>query len=330
MGHNPSSGWVNQLTRIFAIKFSARLMVHRRVGAVRMGYAAMLALLSLMGLGLSAFVLTNGESDDAETVGDSDLHQQANTLMPTEPLDSLLNEDGELIDKRGEGRSVVIAGDGNDAIFTGDDDDYVDGEYGDDLIDTGAGNDEIKGGKGDDTLHAGDGDDSLTGSVGDDMLFGEGGNDDLVGGDGNDALHGGDGEDGLQGYLGDDSLDGGKGSDRLFGGAGNDVLDGGNDADRDFLNGGDGDDRLIARSDDFLTGGGGADTFVIPLDANVVVDDYDATDDTIEVLYSGTTAPTLVLEPQANGIALVAGHQTVATFPANAAVDLSQIRLIAA
>ncbi|WP_083526283.1 hypothetical protein [Cognatiyoonia sediminum] len=134
----------------------------------------------------------------------------------------------------------------------------------------------------------------------------------------------------MKGIFGDDTLDGGAGADHLFGGAGHDELYGGDDLDRDFLNGGSGSDVLTAGANDHLNGGAGADVFVIPIKADAVVDDYDATQDQLEVLYVVDTAPTLYLENNSEGLSLIAGDETVATFSHGTPIDLSQIKLIAA
>ena len=123
--------------------------------------------------------------------------------------------------------------------------------------------DTITGGDGDDNLLGTNGNDLIDGKGGDDILKGEGGNDALIGGTGEDTLEGGSGNDTLYGEFSsgglvsiEDSflyfsriedgtsrrqsnnyLDGGDGSDRLKGGSGDDTL-----------KGGDGDDTLFGGS----------------------------------------------------------------------------------
>ncbi|WP_299348176.1 Hint domain-containing protein [uncultured Shimia sp.] len=130
--------------------------------------------------------------------------------------------------------------------------------------------------------------DSLVGGDGDDSIYGEGGDDTIEGGDGSDSIEGGEGNDLIESGTGDladqlpdlgfpgygpvppiaadsdpdddrDYVDGGAGNDTIstgddadtiLGGTGNDEIDGGVDA--DDIDGGEGDDTII--------GGEGSDT----------------------------------------------------------------------
>lgn len=78
-----------------------------------------------------------------------------------------------------------------------------------------------------DEYHGGGGNDTLTGWDGNDVLYGEGGNDGLYGDNGSDTLYGGSGDDGLSGGIGDDVLYGGADNDTLYGNEGADTLNGG-------------------------------------------------------------------------------------------------------
>ena len=108
------------------------------------------------------------------------------------------------------------------------------------------------------------GDDQLNGYDGNDTLDGGGGNDTVFGGSGDDVMTGGHGDDMLQGLTGDDALYGESGNDHLAGGFGHDSLDGGagddmlidTDLERDYLNGGDGNDSIHSYGADVLTWGG--------------------------------------------------------------------------
>jgi len=131
--------------------------------------------------------------------------------------------------------------------------DWIDGAGGDDVIIGGAGDDDLAGGDGDDSLMGGDDDDRLTGGTGSDLVMGESGddlvdggagNDLLLGGIGADAILGGDGDDRLLGGHGDDILHDGNGADVLLGSYGDDTIYLFSDADADFVDGGDGFDRL--------------------------------------------------------------------------------------
>ncbi|WP_146049985.1 Hint domain-containing protein [Roseovarius confluentis] len=153
-----------------------------------------------------------------------------------------------------------------DASYTGDPEgdavDAADNATGTDAdsIMAGAGNDTVHGGAEDDTVRGGTGDDQIDGGTGNDTLYGQGGSDSLRGGDGHDLIdsRGGDGyglpdtgytdpgNPGLN-YASDpdpfddrDTVDGGLGNDRILtgddddvitGGAGNDTIDAGFDAD---------------------------------------------------------------------------------------------------
>ncbi|WP_135506579.1 calcium-binding protein [Roseovarius aestuariivivens] len=197
----------------------------------------------------------------------------------------------------------------NDFLNGYDGDDTIDGAGGSDALRGGGGADDLSGGDGDDSLHGeagadrlsgGEGADSLYGHGGDDALDGGAGDDSLSAGQGDDTLEGGDGNDALHGYLGNDSLDGGAGADTLFGGYGNDMLTGreaGADAVQatDYLNGGPGDDVLVAGGGDIVTGGAGADQVVLgdwlsqAHQAEVV--DFSTEEDSLVVLFDDTEDP---------------------------------------
>ena len=193
---------------------------------------------------------------------------------------------------------VLSRTDNDDVIDAMDGDDQVNGYAGDDPLSGGRGDDQMLGGDGNDTLigeggqddlHGGFGDDHIDGGDNADELWGHMGNDTLTGGGGEDVLFGNDGNDGLHGNDGNDSLAGGAGEDVLFGGNGDDYIEGGSDTDRDFLNGGRGDDLLVAQQGDVLTGGEGLDTFAIDTSAGVFAQsaqiiDFNANDDHFEIM----------------------------------------------
>ena len=101
------------------------------------------------------------------------------------------------------------------------------------------------------------GNDVLKGLGGIDFLWGGAGNDELEGGDDRDVLHGGPGNDELYGGDGHDVLYGGTGRDRLNGEGGNDVLVG-----EGWLDGGDGNDTILAGPYSHIWGGPGADVLM--------------------------------------------------------------------
>ncbi len=95
---------------------------------------------------------------------------------------------------------------------------------------------------------------------------------------------------------------GGTGEDALFGGRGNDVVSGADDgAEKDFVNGGDGDDTLIAGASDVVTGGDGADQILLGdwiAAGTVELIDFDTAEDQLLLVYDGDQGvPNLELEP---------------------------------
>lgn len=193
--------------------------------------------------------------------------------------------------------------DGNDIRFGSDDADTMAGGAGDDSLHGENGNDMLNGDDGDDTLFGHNDDDTLNGGAGDDSLQGSDGNDVVNGDEGDDAVHGG---------LGDDTLSGGAGADTLFGGWGNDLVNGVVDDpdtdgitdtdDADFLNGGGGDDVIIAGNDDVVTPGEGADTIITGswiTDTHAIdIIDFNAEDDSILLIYEDEDeVPDVTLAP---------------------------------
>jgi hypothetical protein len=182
----------------------------------------------------------------------------------------------------------------------------------DDTINGSNSDDSLHGQNGDDSIDGGDGNDTLFGNEGDDTLSGGAGNDALQGSNGNDVAQGGAGDDAIQGGLGDDTLSGGAGNDSLFGGWGNDIINGVQDDsatqgitdidDSDFLNGGDGDDVIIAGNDDIVTPGDGADTIIggswIADGQAMQIIDFNAEDDNILLVYEDDAdVPDITLQP---------------------------------
>lgn len=290
-------------------------------------------LLGLMAIGAAAFVGSDEDDppEDTEDAGSSDATASASAasaaLGPsdtggiidvlqyaTEPdvfaeqaWDEPLPDTVQALTGQGSSGADFIAG--------GPPDDDLSGNAGNDLIHGEAGDDTIAGGDGDDTLHGEDGEDALSGGAGDDDLFGHNGDDTLRGGEGadslvgsadNDLLYGESGDDALHGDLGDDTLDGGEGADVLFGGWGNDVIIGApdrvSDSDLDYLNGGGGDDLIIAGSGDIVTAGDGQDSIALGdwLSAERATEilDFVAAEDRLMIIYDDTNAdlPDVTLE----------------------------------
>ncbi|WP_276321514.1 Hint domain-containing protein [Palleronia sediminis] len=206
------------------------------------------------------------------------------------------------------GGDTIFGEDGNDSVVGGSGADLIDGGEGDDALFGDGGRDTILGQAGDDTLSGQAGDDSLSGGAGDDSLHGGTGDDTLLGGDGSDTALGGEGDDHIDtsgtdqafdtdvpfispdpegaespDVLGDldpnpdddrDFVDGGAGNDTIFtgddadtilGGAGNDRIEAG--IDDDSVDGGDGDDYITdIQGSDTILGGDGNDTIIAGID----------------------------------------------------------------
>ena len=238
----------------------------------------------------------------------------------------------------GNGNDLVIGGKGDDMLFGEGGNDLIYGGDGNDIISGGSGNDVLSGDKGDDTLSGEEGNDALIGGDGNDVLYGGASNDLLNGGAGNDILDGGTGIDAMTGGTGDDvyvvdnigdtvieklnegndtvrasinytlganvenlTLTGtdnlnGTGNEldnNLVGNSGNNTLTGG--AGNDTLDGGAGIDTLI--------GGTGNDTYVVDNVADVVIENANEGNDTINASVSYSLAAnveTLLLTGTAN------------------------------
>lgn len=230
-------------------------------------------------------------------------------LDPPEEESITLTEgsDGDDELEGAQGNDRIRGQDGADSIRGGAGDDELRGDAGDDALVGDSGDDTLHGQDGNDFMYGGDQNDVLFGHNADDELFGDAGNDALQGSAGNDALDGGTGDDTLQGGLDDDTLTGGAGSDALFGGWGNDVLNGlmrnatgGDDDAGDFLNGGGGDDSIIAGAGDIITAGDGADEIVLgdwlASGEAVQIMDYAAVDDNLVLIWDDSVANSA--EPQ--------------------------------
>lgn len=200
----------------------------------------------------------------------------------------------------GIGNDALWGGEGKDRLFGEEGFDYLSGGGGRDVLYGGDTGDRLLGDSDDPTaVNSVPGDDYLDGGLGDDRLEGQAGDDTLFGGFGNDMLFGDDhaiyvnrpvGRDYLDGGDGNDYLFGGRGDDQLFGGQGNDLLRGdiksnsdpdliftrvpgsmvlsltttnaffSGDGGADYLDGGEGNDKLLGDGgDDLLLGGDGDD-----------------------------------------------------------------------
>tara|TARA_R110002049_G_scaffold10127_1_gene50109 strand:- start:67662 stop:70604 length:2943 start_codon:yes stop_codon:yes gene_type:complete len=209
---------------------------------------------------------------------------------------------------------------------TGARDGYVDGTVGDDLIDTaytgdpdgdmvdandeilpGAGpnDDYVRAGDGNDTVLAGEGDDIIEAGAGDDSVEGGAGSDTVMGGAGDDVINTGNGDlapdqgypesdsdplgfdpdsdpendrDYVDGGAGNDTITTGDDRDTIYGGAGDDVINAG--IDDDIVDGGTGNDRIVGgEGNDLLIGGAGNDTIYAGNDPELGLDVLDIPDE---------------------------------------------------
>jgi Ca2+-binding RTX toxin-like protein len=255
----------------------------------------MLWLAGLMGLvavGSAAFVDVAAASETDDAAGEE--YASGRILSGAEGDDILY---GTIADDQIGGYA------GNDELRAGAGNDEAYGHAGDDMLDGGTGDDRLHGGDGADWIEGAHGDDLLAGHNGDDLLYGGDGADALQGSAGQDVLYGGAGDDAIQGGLGNDTLIGNAGHDTLFGGWGNDVLNGlsaepGAEAEdqdaQDYLNGGGGDDLILAGQSDIVTSGSGDDRIVagdwITKDRACVIMDYDAAQDSLLLIWDDSDA----------------------------------------
>ncbi|MFP4275074.1 MAG: Hint domain-containing protein [Paracoccaceae bacterium] len=213
----------------------------------------------------------------------------------------------------GAGNDVIDAGIDNDVVDGGDGNDSITDPQGADLIRGGDGDDTINAGvdtfsdyEGDDPNlplpgypgilsdpNVMDGRDTVDGGAGNDLITTGDDADLITGGTGHDTIDGGIDDDTIDGGSGDDSIIGAHGSDSIAGGEGNDFIDASAatsgalfanepdatdpvpDNDRDFVDGGAGDDTIITGDDDdTILGGHGADM----IDAGIDDDHVEAGD----------------------------------------------------
>jgi Ca2+-binding RTX toxin-like protein len=317
-------------------------------------------LLGMVAVGASAFVGLGGGSDDTPDPGTApdDGPQDSGTDL----LDALAQDPDEAAQPvwqviAGQDEAEVIAGtDGQDQINGYQGDDTITGGAGADVLHGGAGQDLVQGEGGDDTLHGGDGADDLRGGRGedrlfghndDDRLFGGAGDDSLVGSAGDDTLVGGQGADALHGDIGNDHLTGDLGQDTLFGGIGDDTLSGVVDDpdtaarddldERDYLNGGSGDDVILAGQEDVVSTGAGADQVILgdwlTAGHQAEILDFSVAEDTLLVVYDDAAGEVpeigLVSDPETpEAQHLVVNGVQLATIANAAGLTLDHVTLL--
>jgi Ca2+-binding RTX toxin-like protein len=252
----------------------------------------------IVGTATSDTLLGTPRSDVIYALAGDDLvigRESGDVIYGGDGNDRILGGEGDDVIYGEGGDDVIFAGPGNDKVFGGDGDDQIFGEEGQDVLLGEEGDDTISGGDDSDTISGGPGDDSLNGDAGNDMIMGDAGRDDIKGGDGDDTIAGG--ED-------DDIVDAGAGDDRVIALAsdGNDIYDGGAGSDTydisatmadalidldaetafsddigtdrifnfEHVQGGGGDDVIVANeSPNDLAGGGGDNMFVFKSSAAI-------------------------------------------------------------
>lgn len=213
----------------------------------------------------------------------------------------------------GGGDDTILGGRGDDAIMGQQGEDALHGERGSDDLDGGSSADRIYGETGNDAATGGGGDrDDVDGGPGDDSVSGGPGSFDVVfGGVGNDRIDGGPGAHDIASYkgvggpvtadLGSDTVSGAEqerlnGIEDVLGGSGNDSLIG-SSATPNRLDGGPGDDRLLAVGEgDEAFGGPGGDSCSGPFVTETACGAWGGGDGTAVALISSITgAPSLIV-----------------------------------
>ncbi|MGY3437038.1 Hint domain-containing protein [Marinovum sp. KMM 9879] len=200
--------------------------------------------------------------------------QNGGPVTPVDELDGIVEgtSGDDTIDVSYTGDPDGDMVDNSDNIFSDDpadsEDDIIEAYEGDDSVLAGDGDDNVDGGAGHDTLKSGDGSDTITGGEGDDEIHSDA-NDEAI-----DAVtfpgvpvddNPNDDRDYVEGGLGDDTISTGDDRDTIDGGDGNDVIKPGIDNDEVF--GGAGDDSIVdIQGADTIDGGDGNDTIIAGFD----------------------------------------------------------------
>ena len=216
-----------------------------------------------------------------------------------DPEGDRVDNNDEILPGEGPNDDIIEAGGGNDTVFAGEGDDDIRGGTGNDSLVGEEGDDSIKGGSGQDTLDGGEGDDTLLGGGNRDTILGGEGSDSVLGEGGNDLIETGNGEirpdigypglfpadddpeddrDFVDGGSGNDTISTGDDADTIIGGSGNDEIDGGIDA--DSITGDEGADRIVGgEGSDTILGGIGNDTIYAGNDPDDGLDSLNIEDD---------------------------------------------------
>ncbi|MEJ1157323.1 calcium-binding protein [Prosthecomicrobium sp. N25] len=223
------------------------------------------------------FHIDISDPDVFQTLADGSflVHVEQITFNGGAGNDTVIGGDFDDVLGAGSGRDSLSGGSGNDQFYLNYDNlaDTVEGGSGDDTayLNYSACSDAIDADFGKPTvttvlpdgtrvrgieylvLASGSGDDTIFGAEAGNLIFGNAGNDSIRGGEGIDTLLGLEDNDWLNGDSGDDFIDGNTGSDTLLGGAGDDYLKpdasvgtniGSDDGVRDYIDGGEGVDKV--------------------------------------------------------------------------------------
>ena len=194
--------------------------------------------------------------------------------------------DAPVIDDGSAGDDTLEGGYGDDTIFGEGGDDVISGGDDEDSLIGGEGDDTIDGGKGDDTIEGGAGSDSILGGYGDDLITSSDPANDLLVDKGYPGVFPGEGgtpaaeneRDFVDGGAGNDTISTGDDRDTIVGGEGDDVIDGGIDDDK--ITGDEGADRIVGgEGNDLIKGGDGDDTIYAGNDPDLGLGFLDIEDD---------------------------------------------------
>ncbi|WP_371223845.1 Hint domain-containing protein [Roseovarius sp. 2305UL8-3] len=216
------------------------------------------------GTDTATVTITVGEPDGL-VEGDDDPNL-IDDMYTGDPEGDMIDANDQILPGEGENDDIVLAGGGNDTVISGDGDDDIFGGDGDDSIDGEEGNDIIRGEDGDDTIDGGEGNDTVFGGDGNDVIQTDSGEDDAIDAEtfvGVPVDPDPDNDrDFVDGGAGDDTITNtGDDSDTVLGGTGNDVIDTG--IDDDVIDGGAGNDSIIGgQGSDSIDGGAGDDTII--------------------------------------------------------------------
>ncbi len=221
-------------------------------------------------------VLWGGDGNDSVTMTDLNVQSERTYFFDGGAGDDLYFSSAF-------GRHSILGGEGNDTIWSWRGEVIADGGKGNDYI-LAHGNNahNFIGGDGNDTLVGGnttndvDGD-TIAGSAGNDVIYGNDGSDILTDDAGNNTLYGGAGND----YVAS------RGNSMLYGGAGDDFLTAGgywltenNYSEAVTMDGGEGNDNMHILHG-VLTSGDGADIIWLDRRSDVVVKDFDLSEDVL-------------------------------------------------